>query len=110
MLAPLARRAIALLLLLVAPRAAAAQDDVALVARIEAWFAEAQRLAPGTWGVAIADQRGTMLWSHNATEPMVPASTVKLLTTGYARTVLGPDARIATRVVGEGRLLPATGE
>lgn len=110
MLAHLARRAVLLLPLLLAARPARAQDDIALLARIQAWFDEAERLAPGQWGVAIADQKGTLLWSHNATEPMVPASTVKLLTTGYARTVLGPDARIATRVTGEGRLLPSTGE
>jgi D-alanyl-D-alanine carboxypeptidase/D-alanyl-D-alanine-endopeptidase (penicillin-binding protein 4) len=87
-----------------------AQSNDALVTRIEAWFAEAERLAPGKWGIAVADQRGEVLWSHNLTEPMVPASTVKLLTTGFARTVVGGDARIATRVVGTGDLLEATGE
>jgi serine-type D-Ala-D-Ala carboxypeptidase/endopeptidase (penicillin-binding protein 4) len=43
-------------------------------------------------------------------EPMVPASTVKLFTTGFARTMLGGDARRSTRVMGEGQLDPATGE
>jgi D-alanyl-D-alanine carboxypeptidase/D-alanyl-D-alanine-endopeptidase (penicillin-binding protein 4) len=41
---------------------------------------------------------------------MVPASTVKLFTTGFARSVLGGSARRATRVVGEGQLDLETGE
>ena len=39
----------------------------------------------------------------------MPASTVKLFTTGFARTVLGGTARRATRVVGEGTLDSTTG-
>ena len=50
-----------------------------------------------------------MIWSVNATEPMVPASTVKLLTTGFARTTLGAEARRPTRVIGTGGVDPATG-
>ena len=40
----------------------------------------------------------------------MPASTVKLFTTGFARSVLGGTARRPTRVVGAGSLDPATGE
>jgi PBP4 family serine-type D-alanyl-D-alanine carboxypeptidase len=40
----------------------------------------------------------------------MPASTVKLFTTGFARTVLGGSARRATRVIGEGSLDLVTGE
>jgi serine-type D-Ala-D-Ala carboxypeptidase/endopeptidase (penicillin-binding protein 4) len=40
---------------------------------------------------------------------LMPASAVKLFTTGYARTVLGGDARRSTRVVGTGVLDSATG-
>lgn len=76
---------------------------------LEAWYAKAKRRAPGTWGVVVADQTGRVLWSINAEEPMIPASTVKLLTTGFARTVVGGDARRATRVIGDGRVDPATG-
>ena len=65
---------------------------------LEAWYAKAKRHAPGTWGVVVADQAGQVLWSINAEEPMIPASTVKLLTTGFARTMVGGDARRATRV------------
>jgi serine-type D-Ala-D-Ala carboxypeptidase/endopeptidase (penicillin-binding protein 4) len=59
--------------------------------------------------VAVADQAGRLLWGVEPTRPLVPASTVKVLTTGYARSVLGGDARKSTRVVGHGRLDPATG-
>jgi D-alanyl-D-alanine carboxypeptidase/D-alanyl-D-alanine-endopeptidase (penicillin-binding protein 4) len=77
---------------------------------IERWYRSARRSAPGTWGIAVADQTGRLLWSVNPDEPMVPASTVKLLTTGYARNVLGGEARQATRVVGMGELDTANGE
>src|SRR5262249_45627746 len=42
--------------------------------------------------------------------PLMPASTVKLFTTGFARTVLGGTARRATRVVGAGTLDSTNGE
>lgn len=76
---------------------------------VTSWYAKARRAAPGTWGIAIADQSGKLLWSEQADLPMIPASTVKLLTTGFARSVLGPSARRSTRVVGTGRLDPETG-
>ncbi len=45
----------------------------------------------------------------NPDEPMVPASTVKLFTTGFARSVLGGSARRSTKVVGIGGVDPETG-
>ena len=74
------------------------------------WYRTTTRRAPGDWGIAVADGSGRLLWSVRPDEPMVPASTVKLFTTGFARTMLGGDARRSTRVMGEGRLDPATGE
>jgi D-alanyl-D-alanine carboxypeptidase/D-alanyl-D-alanine-endopeptidase (penicillin-binding protein 4) len=74
------------------------------------WYASASRTAPGEWGIAIADQSGQMLWSFNAEASLMPASAVKLFTTGYARSVLGGTARKATRVVGTGIVDPANGE
>ncbi len=78
--------------------------------RIRQWYQTAQRSTRGTWGVAIADQAGRIVWSVNPDLPMVPASTVKLLTTGFARSVLGGEARQTTRVVGTGYVDEATGE
>ncbi|MCA9761651.1 MAG: D-alanyl-D-alanine carboxypeptidase, partial [Gemmatimonadetes bacterium] len=59
-------------------------QDAGVSERLESWYAAARRTSPGTWGVVVADQEGQVLWSVNADEPMVPASTVKLLTTGFA--------------------------
>ena len=102
------RPVILLLALLTLPVALSAQDPP-IGPELDAWLARAQRTAPGKWGVVVADQSGRILWSVNGSEPMVPASTVKLLTTGFARTVVGSDARRATRVVGSGRVNPLTG-
>lgn len=81
-----------------------------LGSRMNNWYAAASQSAPGEWGIAIADQTGQMLWSFNADASLMPASAVKLFTTGYARSVLGGDARRATRLVGTGVIDPATGE
>lgn len=78
--------------------------------RMTSWYHQTRRSAPGEWGIAVADQTGRLLWSANPDRPMMPASTVKLFTTGFARTVLGGTARRATRVIGEGSLDQATGE
>jgi D-alanyl-D-alanine carboxypeptidase/D-alanyl-D-alanine-endopeptidase (penicillin-binding protein 4) len=78
--------------------------------RMNDWYAAASLSAPGEWGIAIADQTGQMLWSFNADASLMPASAVKLFTTGYARSVLGGDARRVTRLVGAGIIDPATGE
>ncbi len=85
-------------------------DPEWLAGRMASWYRGTRRAAPGAWGVAIADQTGRLLWSTNPDRPLMPASTVKLFTTGFARTVLGGTARRATRVVGEGSLDSLTGE
>jgi len=71
------------------------------------WYPMAHKLARGRWGVAVADQQGKILWSVNLDVPFVPASTVKLLTTGFARAMVGGDARRDTRVIGVGQLSDA---
>jgi D-alanyl-D-alanine carboxypeptidase/D-alanyl-D-alanine-endopeptidase (penicillin-binding protein 4) len=83
--------------------------NLALTARLTAWYEDSYRRAPGQWGIAVADQTGRILWSMNPDHPLVPASTVKLFTTGFARSVLGGSARRSTRVVGIGGLNPETG-
>ncbi|MGH7702840.1 MAG: D-alanyl-D-alanine carboxypeptidase, partial [Gemmatimonadales bacterium] len=82
----------------------------AVRSRLATWYRSAARSAPGGWGIAIGNQMGEILWSVKPDEPMIPASTVKLLTTGFARTVLGGDARLATRVAGTGHVDPESGE
>lgn len=85
-------------------------DNQWLDGHVATWFESAARTAPGSWGIAIADQQGRLLWSVRPDEPLVPASTVKLFTTGFARSVVGAGARRPTRVVGTGRLNSKTGE
>jgi len=105
-----ARFATAALLLGAVHSVSAQTDPRWLGSRMNDWYAEASATAPGEWGVAVADQAGQMLWSFNADASLMPASTVKLFTTGYARSVLGGSARRATRLVGTGTIDPKTGE
>ena len=86
-----------------------AQTASAITPVLDTWWARASHRSPGTWGVVVADQSGHVLWEVNQDEPMIPASTVKVLTTGFARTAVGGDARRATRVVGSGHVDTATG-
>jgi D-alanyl-D-alanine carboxypeptidase len=85
-------------------------DPQWVTSRMSVWYAQAARTAPGEWGIAIADQGGRMLWSLNPDQVLMPASAVKLFTTGYARSVLGGTARRATRVVGAGVVDKTKGE
>ncbi len=85
------------------PAQAAAQAIPAAVAQaLEAWYTQAQRSAPGQWGIAIVSSDGRLVWAANPNQPLVPASTTKIFTTGYARSVLGGEARLSTRVLGAG--------
>lgn len=96
---------------LTSPAPLQAQTDSRwLSERMDAWYQRAHRSAPGEWGIAIADQSGRTLWSVNPGRALMPASTVKLFTTGFARSVLSGTARRPTRVVGTGSLDPSTGE
>jgi serine-type D-Ala-D-Ala carboxypeptidase/endopeptidase (penicillin-binding protein 4) len=81
-----------------------------LTGRLDAWYQRSLRSAPGEWGIAVADQSGRVFWSVSPDLPLMPASTVKLFTTGYARSVLGGSARRPTRVVGVGSVDTVTGE
>ncbi len=106
--------ALLLLALTAAPASAGGHPKHAHAGRsiqeqLTTWFARAARVAPGTWAVAVATLDGQLIWSVDATRPMIPASTVKLFTTGFARSVVGGDARRHTRVVGNGHVEPGTG-
>lgn len=82
---------------------------LSLQQQIDEWYRRASQLAPGTWGIAIARADGQLIWGMNPTTPLIPASTVKIFTTGYARTIVGAEARRTTRVVGQGAVDPNTG-
>jgi D-alanyl-D-alanine carboxypeptidase/D-alanyl-D-alanine-endopeptidase (penicillin-binding protein 4) len=78
--------------------------------KMGAWYRVASKQAPGHWGIAVADLDGQVLWSINPDDPLIPASTVKVFTTGFARSVLGSSARRPTRVVGSGKVDPGSGQ
>lgn len=80
-----------------------------LQTQLDNWYKRAARSAPGQWGIAVAGLDGQLIWGVQPTRPMIPASTVKLFTTGYARSVLGADARQRTRVLGMGFVEEGTG-
>jgi D-alanyl-D-alanine carboxypeptidase/D-alanyl-D-alanine-endopeptidase (penicillin-binding protein 4) len=90
-------------------QAASTVEAVSLQGQLQGWYAHAARVAPGSWGIAVASQDGQLLWGVEPTRPLIPASTVKLFTTGFARSVLGGNARRQTRVVGTGRVEVVTG-
>jgi D-alanyl-D-alanine carboxypeptidase/D-alanyl-D-alanine-endopeptidase (penicillin-binding protein 4) len=50
--------------------------------------------------VAISDDAGHVVVEHRADQPLIPASTAKLLTAAAALVELGPDHRWLTRVAG----------
>ena len=104
--------ALGLAVVLFAPAAPlhAQADQQWVSSRVSEWYQAAAQTAPGQWGIVIADQTGQTLWSLNPDDSLMPASAVKLFTTGYARSVLGGTARRATRVVGAGAVDPKKGE
>ena len=101
--------AVALLPARVEPQSTESVAAKSLQAQLNNWFARASRAAPGAWGIAVASQDGQLLWGVQPTRALIPASTVKVFTTGYARSVLGGEARRETRVLGVGRVDPDNG-
>lgn len=56
--------------------------------------------ASAAYGGSVLDaDTGKVLYEHRAARGLVPASTMKLLTSGAALTALGPEHRFSTRVV-----------
>jgi D-alanyl-D-alanine carboxypeptidase/D-alanyl-D-alanine-endopeptidase (penicillin-binding protein 4) len=81
----------------------------ALKRKVDSWYATTARRTGGGWGIAIADERGNLLWGKNTDRPMIPGSTVKIFTTSYALGQLGGDFTRQTRVLGVGALDSTTG-
>lgn len=51
---------------------------------------------PGTFGLAVADAEGRLVYDRHADRPLIPASTQKLVTAAVALETLGPDHRLRT--------------
>lgn len=64
-----------------------------------------QRLGTTLSGVVLDATADKVIWGHDATTALMPASNAKLATATAALTVLGPDHRFTTKVVyGDGTL------
>jgi D-alanyl-D-alanine carboxypeptidase/D-alanyl-D-alanine-endopeptidase (penicillin-binding protein 4) len=59
----------------------------------------------GSWGIAVVSlASGDTLFTHNADQQLLPASTMKLFTAAVALERFGPDYRLVTEVLREGAL------
>ncbi len=54
------------------------------------------------WGIAVLDERGRLLFGHNAERLFTPASNTKLIVTAAATMLLGPDTTVRTPVYLDG--------
>ncbi len=94
----------ALALLLALPAAAGLRDEVEIAIRRAG-------LSAATIAVSVRDaETGTVLISQNDGELMIPASNMKLLTTGAALHVLGPQFEFRTRLLVDGDRLVVVGD
>lgn len=67
----------------------------------------AGRIRSGTWGgMVVSLTRGDTLYAHNAGEEMVPASTMKLLTSALAFERFGPTYQFSTDALRDGTVGP----
>ncbi len=70
----------------------------------------AHKLGAAHAGVSILDiDTGAALAAVHASDPFTPASNMKLLTTGAALLVLGPDLRLRTKIIRDGDRLIVKG-
>ena len=61
-----------------------------------------EELKDAVWGVKVAKADGSVLVEHNSNKRMLPASNLKLITTGLALNELGPDYKFTTRLAYSG--------
>ena len=75
-------------------------------ARAEATL-QAGSVGKGDWGILVVDaESGETLFEQNADQYFVPASNLKLFTTAYALSVLGPNYRFHTTLETRGVIAP----
>ncbi|HEX6257758.1 MAG TPA: D-alanyl-D-alanine carboxypeptidase/D-alanyl-D-alanine-endopeptidase [Euzebyales bacterium] len=86
----------------VAPSPPEQPTPTGLVTLLDRLHGFGQTSPDGTTGVAVIDATGRSLNSVRAQRPLLPASTMKLLTAAAALRILGPDHRFVTRVYATG--------
>ena len=101
---------VASLLLTVIPATAtsattpAASTPAGLSAQIDALIGQ-PRFATASWGIAVVSlDSGHTLYAHRADKLLQPASTAKLFTAALTLADLGPDYRMATRLLSSGKI------
>lgn len=95
--------ALAVVALAAPPAVAEAIAASSLADRIARLIDADRELGKATIGVHVREvATGRSLFGRNATDPLIPASNHKLLTTGAAAMVLGPDAVFSTRIAARG--------
>ena len=60
------------------------------------------------WGVALVDEKGTLLYGRNADRLFVPASNTKIVVSAVAAAMLPPDFTVRTSVYGNGPIVNGT--
>lgn len=75
-----------------------ADTDPDLVTRLAALVSDSAVTAAGAVGVSVTDASGAVVFSTRASEPLIPASTQKLVVAAGALATLGPDYRYTTTV------------
>jgi len=93
------RGLLVLAMVVLAVPAALGESLESLESRIDGAIAGKSSLQTATVGVHVRDARtGKPLYSRSGDTPLIPASNMKLLTTGAALRVMGPDASFETRL------------
>ena len=91
--------------------AAKGQTPEQTAAKARQWVETRKGQAPlegSVWGVMARSADGTVLVSHNARLRMIPASNLKLVTTGTALHAFGPDYRFQTGIGYSGTIQDGT--
>ncbi len=101
---------VALLCMLVAPAASSADASASgdLATRLTTTLRSPYLSLGQTAAIALDASTGTVLYAHNATRPIVPASNEKLPVAWTALDLLGPSFRFRTEVLGDGERTGAT--
>lgn len=93
-----------------APPPAAPAGDREALSREVSRLVDSTKLKKAKIAVSIRDDSGREIVSIAATEPMMPASNMKLLTTGLALETLGADFSFRTRLLLDGQRLTVVGD
>jgi D-alanyl-D-alanine carboxypeptidase/D-alanyl-D-alanine-endopeptidase (penicillin-binding protein 4) len=90
-----------LLLLAALPPCRLAAQSTSLQKRVDARL-DAPPFNRQLWGVALVDEKGTLLYGRNADRMFVPASNTKIVVSAVAAALFAPDFTVRTSAYGSG--------